>query len=88
MYSFNYLGCVPFTAAKLTKGGWFSLLVSSLYVYTPLASMEPLQHLHLVSLTVVNGIHTWLVNIHVYMYECVMYMCICVYVCVNVCIYK
>ena len=30
MYSFNYIGCVPFTAAKLTKGGWFSILVSSL----------------------------------------------------------
>ena len=30
MYSFNYLGCVPFTAAKLTKGGRFSMQVSSL----------------------------------------------------------
>ena len=30
MYSFNYLGCVPFTRAKLTKGGRFSILASSL----------------------------------------------------------
>ena len=30
MYSFNYLGCVPFTTAKLTKVGQFSILVSSL----------------------------------------------------------
>ena len=30
MYSFNYLGCVPFATAKLTKGGRFSILVSSL----------------------------------------------------------
>ena len=30
MYSFNYLGCVPFTTAKLTKGGWFRIFVSSL----------------------------------------------------------
>ena len=30
MYSFNYLGCVLFTTAKLTKVGQFSILVSSL----------------------------------------------------------
>ena len=34
MYSFIYLGCVPFTTAKLTKGGWFNLLVSSLNINT------------------------------------------------------
>ena len=30
MYSFNYVGCVSFTTAKLTEGGQFSILVSSL----------------------------------------------------------
>ena len=30
MYSFNYLGCVSFTTANLTKGGQFSIMVSSL----------------------------------------------------------
>ena len=46
-----------------------------------------LQHLFLVSLTVVNGIHTWLVNIYVYMHECVMYMCMCIYICIYVYLY-
>ena len=39
MYSFIYLGCVPFTTAKLIKGGWFSLFVLSLLTSTPLESM-------------------------------------------------
>ena len=30
MYSFNYLECVPCTTARLTKGGQFNILVSSL----------------------------------------------------------
>ena len=46
-----------------------------------------LQHLFLVSLTVVNGIHTWLVNRYVYMHECVMYMCMCIYICIYVYLY-
>ena len=50
-------------------------------VYTPLESVEPLQHLLLVSLTVVNGMHTWPVNIYVYMYVCVMYISICIDTC-------
>ena len=27
MYSFDYIGCAPFTTARLTKGGWF------IYIY-------------------------------------------------------
>ena len=53
-------------------------------VHTPLESMK-LLYLLLVSLTVMNGIHTWLVNIYVHMYECVyvyvyVHMCICIYI--------
>ena len=40
MFSFIYLGCVPFTTAKLTKGGWFSLLVFIPLTSTPLECME------------------------------------------------
>ena len=41
MYSFIYLGCVPFTTAKLTKGEWFSLFSFIPLTSTPLESMEP-----------------------------------------------
>ena len=37
-------------------------------IATPLESTEPLQHLILVSLTMVNEIHTWLVYIYIYIY--------------------
>ena len=96
MYSFNYLGCVPLTTSRLTKSGWFSLQFHPFSVHTPLESMK-LLYLLLVSLTVMNGIHTWLVNIYVHMYECVyvyvyVHMCICIYIlCMHVyvcmCIY-
>ena len=96
MYSFNYLGCVPLTTSRLTKSGWFSLQFHPFSVHTPLESMK-LLYLLLVSLTVMNGIHTWLLNIYVHMYECVyvyvyVHMCICIYIyyvcmCMFVCVF-
>ena len=96
MYSFNYLGCVPLTTSRLTKSGWFSLQFHPFSVHTPLESMK-LLYLLLVSLTVMNGIHTWPLNIYVHMYECVyvyvyVHMCICIYIyyvcmCMFVCVF-
>ena len=67
MYSFNYLGCIPFTTARLTKGArLFTILVSSLSMTlnTLAESMEPLQRSLLVSLVVVNGRHTLFESIY------------------------
>ena len=63
MCSFNYLGCISFTRATLTKGGCSAYQFHPFNVYITSESMQPLQHLLLFSLTVVDGKHTSLVNI-------------------------